>query len=88
MLSDATGSVSVTVNGKDYTETVVNGVANVKVADLKAGTYDVAVKYSGDNNYNANQNTTEFTVSKISDYNMNITVPEFKEGVNSTIYVV
>ena len=88
LLSDATGSVTVTVNGKDYTETVVNGVANVKVADLKAGTYDVAVKYSGDNNYNANQNTTEFTVSKISDYNMNITVPEFKEGVNSTINVV
>ncbi len=53
LLSDATGSVTVTVNGKDYTETVVNGVANVKVADLKAGTYDVAVKYSGDNNYNA-----------------------------------
>ena len=27
LLSDATGSVTVTVNGKDYTETVVNGVA-------------------------------------------------------------
>ena len=73
LLSDATGSVTVTVNGKDYTETVVNGVANVKVADLKAGTYDVAVKYSGDNNYNAAVATSSFTVSKV-DSTMDVTV--------------
>ena len=73
LLSDATGSVTVTVNGKDYTETVVNGVANVKVADLKAGTYDIAVKYSGDNNYNAAVATSSFTVSKV-DSTMDVTV--------------
>ena len=88
LASDATGEVVITVNGEDYTAAIENGVASVTVSDLKAGDYTVTVKYSGDNNYNANQNTTEFTVSKISDYNMNITVPEFKEGVNSTINVV
>ena len=79
LLSDATGSVTVTVNGKDYTETVVNGVANVKVADLKAGTYDVAVKYSGDNNYNAAVATSSFTVSKV-DSTMDVTVNDIVFG--------
>ena len=85
---DATGDVTVSVDGKEYNVAIENGKAVKTIADLKANVYTVTVKYSGDNNYNANQNTTEFTVSKISDYNMNITVPEFKEGVNSTINVV
>ena len=85
---DATGDVTVSVDGKEYNVAIENGKAVKTIADLKANDYTVTVKYSGDNNYNANQNTTEFTVSKISDYNMNITVPEFKEGVNSTINVV
>ena len=86
--TDATGDVIIIVDGVDYTVAIENGNAVKTIADLKANDYTVTVKYSGDNNYNANQNTTEFTVSKISDYNMNITVPEFKEGVNSTINVV
>ena len=86
--TDATGDVIIIVDGVDYTVAIENGKAVKTIADLKADDYTVTVKYSGDNNYNANQNTTEFTVSKISDYNMNITVPEFKEGVNSTINVV
>ena len=88
LASDATGDVIIIVDGVDYTVAIENGKAVKTIADLKANVYTVTVKYSGDNNYNANQNTTEFTVSKISDYNMNITVPEFKEGVNSTINVV
>ena len=87
LLSDATGSVTVTVNGKDYTETVVNGVANVKVADLKAGTYDVAVKYSGDNNYNAAVATSSFTVSKV-DSTMDVTVNDIVFGGDLIVDVV
>ena len=86
LLSDATGSVTVTVNGKDYTETVVNGVANVKVADLKAGTYDVAVKYSGDNNYNAAVATSSITVSKV-DSTMDVTVNGIVFGGDLTVDV-
>ena len=87
LLSDATGSVTVTVNGKDYTETVVNGVANVKVADLKAGTYDVAVKYSGDNNYNAAVATSSFTVSKV-DSTMDVTINDIVFGDDLTVDAV
>ena len=87
LLSDATGEVVITVNGEDYTAAIENGVASVTVSDLKAGDYTVTVKYSGDNNYNEANADAEFSVSKISDYNMDISVPEIKEGVNSTISV-
>ena len=86
--SDATGNVIVTVDGKDYTVAIVDGKAVKTIADLKANNYTVTVKYDGDNNYNPNQNTTKFTVSKISDYNMNITVPgDVKVGEDAVIIV-
>ena len=43
LLGDATGEVTVTVDGKDYTANVVNGRATVSVPDLKASNYDVVV---------------------------------------------
>ncbi len=85
--SDATGNVTITLDNQNYT-VAINEDQTIKViGGLKAGTYDVFVKYIGDNNYNSAQNTTKFTVLKISDYNMDVTVPEFKEGVNSTVGV-
>ena len=85
--SDATGNVTIIVDNQNYTVAINEGMAIKVIGGLKAGTYDVFVKYMGDNNYNSAQNTTKFTVLKISDYNMNVTVPEFKEGVNSTVGV-
>ena len=85
--SDATGNVTITLDNQNYTVAINEGQTIKVIGGLKAGTYDVFVKYIGDNNYNSAQNTTKFTVLKISDYNMNVTVPEFKEGVNSTVGV-
>ena len=85
--SDATGNVTIIVDNQNYTVAINEGQTIKVIGGLKAGTYDVFVKYMGDNNYNSAQNTTKFTVLKISDYNMNVTVPEFKEGVNSTVGV-
>ena len=85
--SDATGNVTIIVDNQNYTVAINEGMAIKVIGGLKAGTYDVFVKYIGDNNYNSAQNTTKFTVLKISDYNMNVTVPEFKEGVNSNVGV-
>ncbi|WP_394296006.1 Ig-like domain repeat protein [Methanobrevibacter smithii] len=86
--SDATGDVVITVDGKNYTVAIADGKAVKTIADLKANNYTVTVKYAGDNNYNPNQNTTKFTVSKISDYNMNITVPsDVKVGEDAVIIV-
>ena len=85
--SDATGNVVITVDGKDYTVAIVDGKATQVVKDLAAGDYAVTVKYGGDDKYVANQSIANFTVSKISDYNMDISVSEIKEGENSTIGV-
>ena len=85
--SDATGNVTITLDNQKYTVAINEGQTIKVIGGLKAGTYDVFVKYIGDNNYNSAQNTTKFTVLKISDYNMDVTVPEFKEGVNSTVGV-
>ena len=85
--SDATGNVTITLDNQNYTVAINEGQTIKVIGGLKAGTYDVFVKYIGDNNYNSAQNTTKFTVLKISDYNMDVTVPEFKEGVNSTVGV-
>ena len=85
--SDATGNVIITLDNQNYTVVINEGQTIKVIGGLKAGTYDVFVKYIGDNNYNSAQNTTKFTVLKISDYNMDVTVPEFKEGVNSTVGV-
>ena len=87
LLSDATGNVTVNVNGKDYTEPVVNGMANVKVSGLKADTYDVIVKYSGDNNYNDAVATSSFTVSKV-DPTMDVTVDGIVFGEDLTVEAV
>ena len=85
--SDATGNVTITLDNQNYTVAINEGQTIKVIGGLKAGTYDVFVKYIGDNNYNSAQNTTKFTVLKISEYNMDVTVPEFKEGVNSTVGV-
>ena len=85
--SDATGDVTVSVDGKEYKVAIENGKAVKTISGLKADDYTVTVKYAGDNNYNEANADAEFSVSKISDYNMDISVPEIKEGVNSTIGV-
>ena len=85
--SDATSNVTITLDNQNYTVAINEGQTIKVIGGLKAGTYDVFVKYIGDNNYNSAQNTTKFTVLKISDYNMDVTVPEFKEGVNSSVGV-
>jgi len=85
--SDATGNVTITLDNQNYTVAINEGQTIKVIGGLKAGTYDVFVKYIGDNNYNSAQNTTKFTVLKISDYNMDVTVPKFKEGVNSSVGV-
>ena len=49
--SDATGKVTVSLNGQNYTATVQGGQASVDVFGLKAGDYGVKVTYDGAGNY-------------------------------------
>ena len=61
---DATGTVTVTIDGKDYTANVTAGKALIVVPDLKAGNYTADVSYSGDGKYKPSSNSTEFEVAK------------------------
>ena len=85
--SGATGNFTFTIGNKTQTVAISDGKASAIFKGLASGNYTVKVEYSGDDNYNANQSTANFMVSKISDYNIDISVPEIKEGVNSTIGV-
>ena len=84
---DATGNVTVNVNGKNYTAIVKYGVASVTVPNLANGTYSVSVFYNGDDTYMPMENSTKFTVSKVSDYNMTVDIADIIKGENATITV-
>ena len=59
---DATGTVTIEVNGKTYTQKVENGQAIFSVPGLKVGDYPVSAYYSGDEKYEANDAITEIIV--------------------------
>ena len=61
---DATGNVTVTIDGKSYTANVSGGKATVVVPDLKAGNHTVDVKYSGDDKYNSSTDSADLEVAK------------------------
>ncbi len=75
LASDATGDVEITIGNKTYNVTIKDGIATKSLTNLKAGNYTVDVIFSGDNNYNIASNKTNFTVSKVSDYDMDVTIP-------------
>ncbi len=51
--SDATGTVTLTINGNDYVFDVVDGVADVELPELADGDYDYTITYSGDDKYSS-----------------------------------
>ena len=59
---DATGTVTITVNGKTYTQEVKNGKAIFTVPGLTKGDYDIIASYSGDRKYDANDSITDIEV--------------------------
>ena len=83
---DATGNVTITVDGKNFTAEVVNGTAIVKLENVTPGTHEVEVIYSGDDKYTNVTKVVNVTAPKY-DSPMNITVGEIKSGENGTIIV-
>jgi len=55
--NDATGNVTVTINGKNYTGTIVDGKVVLDIKDLPAGNYTSIIYYSGDGNYSNSTKT-------------------------------
>ncbi len=76
---DATGTLSVTVGGKTYTETLINGKATVNIPELADGEYNMTVTYSGDGKYEGMTKTTLINVTNTAGDNSTNTT-----GDNST----
>ena len=76
---DATGNLTIQVNDDKENLTIVNGTACLSLTLLKGGNYSVIVNYVGNDKYDANENSTSFTVSKLETNNtdevLNITTP-------------
>ena len=59
---DATGTVTITVDGKTYTEKVKDGKAVFVIPGLVKGDWNVDASYSGDKKYEANDTITDILV--------------------------
>ena len=83
--SDATGEVTVKINGK---KTDIKSANETLTIDLnnQAGDYVVDVTYSGDKNYESDMTTTEYTVSK-AETSITAKQIDFEEGNASKIEV-
>ena len=76
--SDATGNVSVLVDGKEVSSApVTNGSAKLTVPELDAGNHTVEVKYSGDIKY--------APVSKTSSVNVPMNIPDNSTSIKVTV---
>ena len=76
---DATGNLTVIVDGEKYSQTLVNGSATVSVPELSNGTHNITVTYSGDEKYSPITKTSVVNVTKKdSQSNQTEHVPIFK----------
>ena len=61
---NATGNVTIEINGKKYTKEITDGKAVFDVEGLLSGNKTVTATYDGDDNYVANSTTDVFKVDK------------------------
>ena len=78
---DATGKVTITVDGKNYTGEVKNGVANITIPSLPTGEYNAVIGYSGDDKYlPSSVNKTITVVSNDVNLTSNDVAMIYKDG--------
>ena len=87
-LKDATGNVTVSVNGKTYVASIVEGSASVTVSGLTKNV-TAAVIYDGDAKYNGDSTSVDIVVNPKPKDNATISIdaPEITEGQNAIIAV-
>ena len=84
--SDATGTVTFTVNGITQAVQVHQGFAAATYSNLNASAYDIKATYSGNEVYSSSSNTTRANVLKANS-TVQIKVGEIKEGQNVRITI-
>ena len=81
------GVATVVVNGKSYNVAIVDEKGILTISNLNSDEYEVNVTYLGDSKYISSENSTKFTVAKISDYNMTVDIKDIIKGENATITI-
>jgi hypothetical protein len=82
---DATGNVTITINGTNYTSPVVNGTATFDLTNETPGTYDITATYSGDENYTSAAADGTVTIPK---YTTAMSVEVSPAGVGNVTKVI
>ena len=85
--SDATGTVSIALEGKYYTVSVKDGKAVFDIPGLAAGKYNITAYYSGDNKYDPAQIDSIITVNDNSTNQENQSAPVDKLSSKSDMAV-
>ncbi|MBE6506261.1 MAG: hypothetical protein E7Z73_11135, partial [Methanobrevibacter millerae] len=76
-------------HNKTYNVVVIDGVGKYDLFGLEnEGTYDVNVTFAGDKKYLPSNDTTQLTVNKVSDYQLDVYVSDITLGNNETILIV
>ena len=90
-LKNATGNVSVSLNGKTYTAPIKNGTAKISIPDLNE-TAEAVISYSGDDKYNNASNSVRIVVNPQpvppkEDLNVSVVVDQITVGEDAVIVV-
>ena len=86
----ATGNVTITINGNEYSDDVVAGYAVIAIPGLAVGNYtDVVVTYSGDDYFAPGSTTVNITVERgDAEFEVWFDDDEINYGETGKVYVV
>ena len=84
---DATGNVTVLVDGEEYPAEIVNGTAIVDISDLEPGDHVIDVIYPGDDKYAPAKNSTVVSIPKIDDYEFSADASDIVGGEDAIITI-
>ena len=86
-VGDATGSVTLNINGETITSPLENGIANIRFTPSDIGEFNYTVTYSGDGKYY--ENSTKFKLIVENNNKVNIQVSQLTfQGISSNIDIV
>ncbi|WP_407379341.1 Ig-like domain repeat protein [Methanobrevibacter sp.] len=86
-VANATGKVSIKIGEYTDDKELEDSSATFAVDGLAYGNYTVEVTYAGDLYYEPSTGSENFTVSKVSDYDVSAEASEAKKGENVTVTV-
>ena len=79
---DATGNVTIEVEGKTYTQPVINGKVVFDLSNLTAGSYEIKIYYTGDEKYSPVNTTCTIKVLQNENNTQKDKIEHLKTGLS------